>query len=40
MNGGLGRMWKKKIVAYSNDYPGICVEELKKNVKNLNWDSY
>jgi hypothetical protein len=31
----LKRIWKEAIVAYSRYYPGICLEGLRKTIKNL-----
>jgi hypothetical protein len=31
MNGELQRIWKEMVVAY----PGICLDELRKTMKNL-----
>jgi hypothetical protein len=30
------RIWKEAVMAYSSHYPGICMEELKKSMKNNN----
>lgn len=32
------RIWKTTVAAWSRYYPGICLEGLRKNTKNLSQD--
>jgi hypothetical protein len=39
MTDGLERIWKESVVAYSKQYPIICLEGLRKPTRNLIQDN-